>query len=175
MTESPIDVLENLRAEAERIEEDCTYNSQGHFIATRRWEVIEYLLDLPAVLLSAFAAFFAFTNYAVTAGVLSIIILLLTTASLFLKPAERSLRHKGAGEKFAALRQACRIYADVELATTGRSRQSLADRLIALADRKNELNTDSPRLPDFAYLEAKKHITEGRTVHDVDQRKLTRG
>jgi hypothetical protein len=56
--------LAKLEAEASRLEEDCVYNSTGQFVAGRRWQITEYLLDLPVVLLTAFAAVFAFTDHA---------------------------------------------------------------------------------------------------------------
>lgn len=167
-------VAEKLLAEAARLEEDCNYNSTGHFIAAQRWQKAEYWLDLPAVVLAAVSAFFAFTDYAMAAGALSIVILVLTTVSLFLRPADRASRHKNAGEKYLALRNLARFYAEIEVTSSGRSKQALADQLRTLNERKNELNSDSLHLPDYAYKKAKTIIVSGGTSYAIDRQRNTK-
>jgi hypothetical protein len=174
MTE-PEEFNAKLAAEAGRLEEDCNFSSTGQFVAARRWRIAEYLLDLPAVLLAALAAFFAFTEYSVTAGILSTVILLLMTASLFLRPTERALRHKGSAEKYLALRAAVRVFRDVELTHLNRGRDRLTERLISLVERKNELNVESPPIPVSAYKKAKAEICEGRSSYQFDLHALAAG
>ncbi len=163
------DIVEKLRAEAGRLDEDCSYNSTGHFITAQRWQKIEYWLDLPAVVLTALSAFFAFTDYAVAAGVLSIVVLFLTTVSLFLHPGDRASRHKSAGERYLSLRNMVRFYAEIEVTGSGRSKQWLSDELRGFVERKNELNSDSPHLPDYAYEKAKLIIAAGGASYAVDE------
>lgn len=168
MTE-PEEFLAKLEAEALRLEEDCIFTSFGHFVAARRWRTAEYLLDLPAILIAALAAFFAFTAYSSAAGILSIVILILSTASLFLRPVDRALRHKNAAEKYLALRAAVRLFKDVELKHLNKGRDRLTERLIALIERKNELNVEAPPIPGSAYKKAKSEIQEGRSKYEIDR------
>jgi hypothetical protein len=159
--------------EAQRLEEDCEYNSTGHFVSSHCWRLIDYWLNFPAALLSAVAAYLAFTNQPIIAGLLAVILTLLTTAAIFLKPGQRSLEHTRAGEKYLALRNRLRIFREIELPHADRSKRELLDSLKALSDKKNEINADSVPLPDWAYKRAKARIMDGGTTHRVDLPRTT--
>lgn len=162
-------VLERMVHEARRNEEDCIYNSIAHFQASKRWRLIAVLLNLPACLLTALAAFFAFTEESQSAGWLSVAALLQITAYLFLQPDEKSQRFFSAGQKFSALRGDFRRFAELECSRHHDKADEHMMRLQNLVKRKDELNSDGPDLPDWAYKRARKRVIEGGPTHDVDQ------
>ncbi len=91
------DFINRVVQEANRIEEDCAYNSTGHFIAAKRWKITDYLLNCPAALLTGLAAFFAFTdttilifNSKTIAGILTVIATLLNIAIILLNAGQKS-------------------------------------------------------------------------------------
>jgi|ERR1039458_1767581 hypothetical protein len=155
--------------EALRIEEDCSYNATGHFVAAKRWRIANYSLAFPATLLAALVSYLAFTAQGVLAGAIGVIITILTTATLFLRPDHLGSEHQRVAEKYLGLRNKVRLFREIELLHSGRSKHELLQTLGQLSDKKNELNADSFPLPDWAYRRAKQRLGEGSHAYDADR------
>src|SRR6185437_15107211 len=104
-----------IQAELERIEEDCIHSGKAHFNAGDRWTGYHYCLGLPAVVLSAMAGTAFFKDYATAAGVMSVVVAILTALMTFLKPSERASAHKGCGDQYLALRNDARVFREIKL------------------------------------------------------------
>jgi hypothetical protein len=164
-----LEFIQRSTQEALRVEEDCSYNATGHFVAATRWRIVHYLFALPAALLAALVSYLAFTSQGVLAGAIGVVITILTTATLFLRPDHLSSEHKRIGEKYLGLRNKVRLFREIELLHSGRSRHELLQTLGQLSEKKNELNADSLPLPDWAYRRAKQRIQEGSHSYEVDR------
>ena len=52
MTSLNTDIINNVKAELSRIEEDCIFSAKRHFNASSRWEKYHYWIGLPSALLA---------------------------------------------------------------------------------------------------------------------------
>lgn len=163
------DVLrKRLRAEAERIEEDCVYNNFGHYEAAKRWKVIDHAIAFPILILSGIAAFTVFPLPAVATG-LSIVTTLLALAALYFRPADAAANHYRFGGKFKELRVKARTYRDITLLASGIPDEQLVKALEDLLEEKRVLGELGIPLPDFAYKRAQAKIQAGEAMYDRDQ------
>lgn len=160
--------LSALCREAERLEEDATYSSKGHFNAEDTWVRRNYWLGVPATVLGAVAGATLTKIQPELASIFMLVASLLTGLMTFLKPNERAAMHRAAAGQFLALRNDARFFREVELIQTD-SAAELPDRLKALAVIRNELNQTSPSIPRRAFVAARKGIEEGESTHKIDK------
>lgn len=161
------ELIRRLQAEAERIEEDCTYNNFGHYEAAKRWEIIEHTVGLPILILAAATAFTTFPLPAVATG-LTVCTFFLALTSLYLRPADRAAAHYRFGGKFKDLRAKARRYRDIELLRSDVSEEDLVKELNDLLEEKRVLSELGIPLPDFAYRRAKEKIRKRLAEYDRD-------
>lgn len=161
--------LAALQREAERLEEDATYSSKGHFNAEDTWVRRNYWLGVPATVLGAIAGATLIKSQPELATAFTLSASLLTGLMTFLKPNERAALHRSAAGQFLALRNEARFFREIELLEAGRL-DDLPDRLKSLSDRRNELNLKSPSIPRRAFVSARKGIEEGEAEHKADKR-----
>lgn len=157
-----------LRREAERLEEDATYSSKGHFNAEDTWVRRNYWLGVPATLLGAVAGATLIKSQPEWATVFTLLASLLTGLMTFLKPNERAAMHRAAAGQFLALRNDARFFREIELLESNRL-EELPERLQVLSAMRNELNLRSPSIPRRAFVAARKGIEEGEASHKVDK------
>lgn len=163
------ELLQKMVQEIQRIEEDCTYSCKGHFNAAEDWKRWNLILGLPAAVVTAIAGATAFSDQAFWAGILASIGTALTATLTFLKPSDHASTHKSYGDQFLSLRNAARIFREIELvSTTEQDIQALKKRLLELSVKKDELNQTAPVIPRKAYELARKDIEEQRHQHAVD-------
>lgn len=82
-------ISDKVVAELLRMEEDCTHSGKAHFNAATRWTRWNYIFGIPSVGLSALAGGAFFQDYAVSAGLMSSGVTVLTALMTFLKPDEK--------------------------------------------------------------------------------------
>lgn len=157
-----------LRCEAERIEEDATYSSKGHFNAENTWVRRNYWLGVPATILGVVAGATLIKSQPELASIFTLVASLLTGLMTFLKPNERAAMHRAAAGQFLALRNDARFFREIELLQADRA-DELPDRLKSLGTTRNELNQKSPSIPRSAFVAARKGIEEGEAIHKVDK------
>ncbi len=157
-----------LRREAERLEEDATYSSKGHFNAEDTWVRRNYWLGVPATVLGAVAGATLIKSQPEWATAFTLLASLLTGLMTFLKPNERAAMHRAAAGQFLALRNDARLFREIELFQLDRLSE-LHERLQALSAMRNELNLKSPSIPRRAFVSARKGIEEGESIHKVDK------
>lgn len=162
------DKISALRREAERLEEDATYSSKGHFNAEDTWVRRNYWLGVPATVLGAVAGATLIKSQPEWATAFTLLASLLTGLMTFLKPNERAAMHRAAAGQFLALRNDARLFREIELLQSDRL-DEIPERLKALSATRNELNLNSPSIPRRAFVAARKGIEEGEASHKVDK------
>jgi hypothetical protein len=178
------EMIQALRLEAERIEEDAEYTHKSHYNAAETWRSRQYWLGIPAAILAALASaliffdgsplaqeweqYYSWFNATAFAAGAALTATLLSTLLTFLNPAERSERHKAAGGYYLSLRNRARVYRTVDLAETANP-ERLRERLEALSETRNHLNETSPKPPGAAFRKAQKGIEDGESTHRVDK------
>lgn|SRR5574338_334570 len=161
-------VIAALRREAERVEEDATYSSKSHFNAEDTWLRRHYWFGVPATALSAVAGATLIKSQPELASIFTLAASLLMGLLTFLKPNERAALHRTAAGQFLALRNDARVFREIELLQENQS-DDLAQGLMALSARRNELNLKSPSIPRRAFDTARKGIEEGEATHKADK------
>lgn len=164
------DLQRALVDELHRAEEDALYSSKAHFNAAERWKSLNYVLGVPAAVISGLAgasALSQFDHHNVVAGVLSLGVAALTAVVTFLNPSEQAAIHKGFGSRYNTLKNQCRVAGSVD---SGRiSNDELRQRLEELSAERDQLGMDAPGIPRWAFVKARKGIEQGEAQYEVDQ------
>lgn len=164
-----IDPIARIKAELERIEEDCVHSGKAHFNAGVRWAKYHYYLGLPSVVLSALAGAAFFKDHGDIAGLMSATVAILTSLMTFLKPSERAAAHKGSGDQYLTLRNDARVFREIRLACACDDQTALAG-LDEFTKRRNELNQASTQFSRKDFETARAGIDQGEAAHRVDMK-----
>lgn len=164
------DLVNKLADEAGRVEEDTEHSFKGHYNAAERWARYHLWIGLPAALSAATAGAAAFRDQPEWAGGLALVSTALTTVLTFLKPSERAEIHKAVAGQYQSLRNQARIFREISL-LDGMTASDAKERLLALANARDELNLRAPGLPRGDYELAKKDIDAGRSTYRADEKK----
>lgn len=154
--------------ESQRIEESALYSAKGHFAAAHAWANFHLIIGIPIVILAAVAGCTFINNYSLIAGILSLIVAVLSAVMTFLNPNERSSSHLNAGNSYDALQNETRIFRTIDCWRED-SEQILTERLKNFSDQKGKLNQGSPQIPWWAYQIAKRSIKAGEGNFEVDK------
>ncbi|MCG2711439.1 MAG: SLATT domain-containing protein [Candidatus Omnitrophica bacterium] len=154
--------------ESKRIEESSLYSAKGHFAAAHTWANFHLIIGVPIVVLAAIAGSSFISNNNVIAGVLSLIIAVLSAVMTFLNPNERSSSHLNAGNSYDTLQNEVRIFRTIDCWRED-SEQILTERLKHYSDQKGKLSQSSPQIPWWAYQIAKRGIKAGEGSYEVDK------
>ena len=161
--------------EAKRIEENCLYTSKGHFAAAQFWSKFHLWLGIPTVILASIAGASALSQFGssiVIAGVISIVVVVLSATTTFLNPRERANIHLSAGNNYDSLLSKARIFWTIDCWQNDTD-EILTQKLRSLSEERDRLNRECPQVPRFAYLTAKKGIKKGEANHEVDKTKTS--
>lgn len=157
--------------EAQRIEEDSRHSSGGHFAAAHYWSHANYWLGIPNVLAAglAGASFLSKVDSSGWAsGILSLIVLCLSSLMTFLNPHDKASAYLSAGNQYDALMNRARIFHSIDCWKADANDEELAAQLKDMSDKKSKLNESCPQIPRWAYEKAKKRIEAGERTHQVD-------
>ncbi|MET4607627.1 hypothetical protein ABIB90_007131 [Bradyrhizobium sp. JR4.1] len=161
--------------EAKRLEETALYSFKGHHCAAARWATGHLWLGLPTAILSTIVGAATFSQYAkqypevaFVAGCISITVAVLAGVTTFLNPNKKEAVHLAAGHGFSRINQEARLFWSVEC-WLEESETVLSAKLREMIDHKDDLNSKSPQIPDWAYQKAKKGIESGEAEFKVDQ------
>jgi len=157
--------------EAKRIEEALLYSSKGHFATSHFWASFHLWIGIPVVILSAAAgasAFSTFDHSHVVAGVIAIIVAVLSAIMTFLNPNEKRASHLTAGNHYDSLMNKVRIFWSIDC-WYDQSEQVLTEKLKYFSEQKDRLNESCPQIPRFAYRQARKGIEGGEADYVVDK------
>lgn len=166
-------LIESLKCECSRIEEDSTYSYKSHYNASARWSRINLIIGLSSAICGAIAAAIVSIDElpkwipALLVSLASIT----TTVLTFLKPSEKSDIHKNAASQYHQLRNQARSLREIDL-------PNIADVSVArkevksLESIRDQLNRSMPIPPTWAYNAAISEISRGAATYKVDQEGL---
>jgi hypothetical protein len=164
------DPLEQIKAEASRIEEDSLYSAKGHWEAAKPWEHRHLWLGIPTTVCAAAAGVSAFSNHPALSGFFAVVVAVGTALVTFVNPSERHRRHCDAGNAYKALNNQARIFRTIDCELEA-DRPALATKLKELAQRRDDLNQGSPIIPRAAFEAARRGIEAGEAQHEVDKKR----
>jgi len=162
------DPLDQIKAEASRIEEDALYSAKGHWEAAKPWEHRHLWLGIPTTICAAAAGVSAFSNHPGYSGAFSVIVAVGSALITFVNPSERHRRHSEAGNSYKALNNQARIFRTIDC-TLEADLPALAAKLKELAQRRDDLNQGSPIIPREAFEAARRGIEAGEAKHEIDK------
>lgn len=165
-----VDPSHAIRAELERIEEDCIHSGKAHFNASERWARYNYWLGIPSVILSGVAGTAFLKDHGEVAAAISVVVTLLTSLITFLKPSERAAAHKSSGDQYLTLRNDARVFREIKLKYVC-DQQAAVSGMDEFATRRNELNQASAQVSRRDFEKARAGIVQGEAKHHVDRQK----
>src|SRR5260370_33820354 len=122
-------LMNELRKEAERIEEDALFSGKGHYNAVSRWLVAHRCLGTAAAAGSTLAGIAVLRQWnpflAVTAAAIAALSSVVITA---MKPNEEADHHQRAGDRYFAIKNRARIFRNIKLIDpTGSSDEAIQE------------------------------------------------
>jgi len=157
-----MDLLEEYKSEAGRIEEDSIHSSKAHYNASDRWGYVHLWIGIPNAILAAFAGIEAFTGSELLAGSLAIAVAAITAINTFLNPADKASSHKRCAGEYLALKNRARIFRQIDCERL-QSEEKIDANLKELVDKRDNLNSTSPQIPNWAFKKAKIGIDAGES------------
>jgi hypothetical protein len=162
-------MLDEIRREAERLDEDVLYAEKQHFAMASVWRRIHLWLGIPSAILAGLAGISALNSYPIIAAALAILSGVITALLTFLDPANSSNAHHQAGISYSGLRGRFRRLHNIE-SGIGHDAASLSRRLEELATEKLTIMKNSPHIGGLAYRLGKASIDRKEHENIVDQR-----
>ncbi len=162
------ELIQKLADEARRIEEDSIFSSKGHYNSGESWKRVHYYIGVPTVILAAIASASAFNDEGLLAGVIGILVAVLTALSTFLDPSGKKNEHYAAGAAFGSLKNQARMFYEIDVLKNVEISE-LDEKLLLLAKRRDDLNSGSPLVSRQSYLKAKSDIEGGTNTYAVDK------
>ncbi len=162
--------MDNISKEISRIEEDAEISAKRHFNQAKTYEIKHCWLGLPLAILAAIASVSALSEMpygAIIAGIISLIVAVLTAVNAFLAPGEKALNHNQSGAGYLALRNRSRIFRTVEISQQSSEQQTKT--LLELNSMRDELNKNSPQTSREAFDAANSGIEAGESLYAVDK------
>jgi hypothetical protein len=169
--QSPSKTKSEVIKEAQRLAESLLHSSKNHFEAARIFRGLHLWVGIPMVVLSATAGAAALSKFdpdRIIAGVLSIIVAVLSGVATFLNPNERVSAHLNAGNSYDSLLNRVRVFWTIECWQID-SDTVLTDRLRQFVEQKDDLNRKCPQIPRLARRRAKRAIESGDAEFLIDK------
>ena len=157
--------------EAKRMEENCQYSAKGHFVAAQFWNNFSLWIGIPTVILAAISGALAFASIMIFVGIISTVVVVLSSVTTFLNPKERANAHLVAGNNYESLLTRTRIFWTIDCRSEG-SEQILTDKLKDIIEQRDKMNRECPQIPTWAYKKGKKGIERGEYQYRVDKAKI---
>jgi hypothetical protein len=164
-------IVNEVQKEAKRVAEDANCSAKRHFDTSQFWEKTHYCIGIPSVALAAMAGASALSKWdygAVVAGIISIVVAILTAVNTFINPSQRAEIHHKMGNAYLTLKNNARIFHNIQ-AHTLQSDTDLQVTLKEWTDKRNELNASAPQTPKRFYKSARKGIDDGESRYEVDE------
>lgn len=159
---------EEIIREAKRLCENCLHTSKSHFMEARFWQNSHLWIGIPTVILAGIAGTLAFADLKLLSGILSMVVVVLTSITTFLNPKEQANAHLTAGNNYDSLMTKLRIFWSIDCWRED-SEAILMERLRAYSEERDRLNRECPQPGTWAHKKAKKGIEEGEAEYLVDK------
>jgi hypothetical protein len=163
------DLKINLCNELSRIEEDSLYSMKGHYNASDRWRWWYNTLGIVNVVCSVAAGITAFSEIEMAIKIAAIIAATVTGLTTFLECSKKAESHRISANYFLKIKNKARYLREVKSKMVSDEEY---DRLVnELLEQKDELNSISLVIPNFAYKKARTEIEKGFADYRVDSKK----
>jgi hypothetical protein len=165
MPEVPLEAIELLRVEANRIAEQCLLAAERHYASETPWYGVNYVLGLPSAFLAAVAGATAVQKLGapewlpIASGLLAAV---LTSLLTFLDPYKRASVHHSTARNYETLYHGASFFGRFEIAQADSDLEGQRTRLLKLNADFNDLLKSSPAIPNHAYRTAAKALKDGR-------------
>ncbi len=157
-------ILDEYRKEASRIEEDSIHSAKGHYNTADRWQHVHLWIGIPNAILAAVAGVSAFEGSTIVAGSLAIVVAAVAALSTFLNPGDRSSTHRRCAGEYLSLRNNSRIFVNIR-SHSNDSDQKINAQFEELVVKRDDLNSTSPQIPEWAFKKAKSGIDAGQSTY----------
>lgn len=161
---------EEIIREAKRLFENCLHTSKSHFVEARFWRNSHLWIGIPTVILAGIAGTLAFSDVKLLSGILSMVVVVLTSITTFLNPKEQANAHLTAGNNYDSLMTKLRTFWSIDCWREDAD-AILMERLKAYSEERDRLNRECPQPATWAHKKAKKGIEEGEAEYIVDKEK----
>lgn len=158
------ELLEEYRKEVARIEEDSIHSAKGHYNAADRWRHVHLWIGIPNAILAGIAGVSAFEGSMLLAGTLAISVAAIEAVNTFLNPGDRSSTHRRCAGEYLALRNSLRIFSNITIISSD-SDDEIKAKFEELALKRDNLNSTSPQIPQWAFKKAKEGIDAGQATY----------
>jgi len=154
-------VLKQIIDNAQKVANDCEYSASSNFALGKYWDTWNLRLGLSAAILSALAALVGKTDLSGVpiAGVVAFLAAISASVLTFLKPSEKASIYREFGNKYRSLRNRSRVFISIDCLVMPEY-EELRARLDSLLKEKEDLNLDNPVIPEWAFKEAQRLITQ---------------
>ena len=139
------------------------YLARGHGGAAR-WRHVHLWIGIPNSIIAAIAGVSAFNDQAFAAGILAVIVAAITAVNTFLNPSDIATTHKACGGEYLSLRNRCRIFCNITM-KLNLAESEIQARFEELVTKRDDLNSSSPQIPEWAFKKAKAGIDAGQSTH----------
>lgn len=154
--------------ELNRIEEDALFSMKGHYNASARWRWWHSFLGIINVVCSVIAGITAFSEIDNLIKIATIIVAIITGLTTFLECSKKAESHKTSGNSFLKIKNKARYLREIKSGFLDEKDFEVAANEIL--EQKDELNSVSLAIPEFAYQKAKKEIEKGFADYKVDRK-----
>lgn len=163
---------EEITKEAFRIEESACISAKSHYNDSATWGFCNFALGLPTTILSGLVAIESFARFDSSnniAGIVAIIISVLSGLMTFLNPNKRAAVHQKAGSDYSTLENRVRLFRTIDC--WGKDSDAvLTAKVKEFSEKKNKLNADNPQPSPLGYILAKRGIKKGEASFKVDEK-----
>ena len=168
------DAKELLRKEAKGIQQACLIAAEEHYAAETPWFNARHWLGIPLALLSAVASAAAFSkiNHSeILAGVISLMVAVLTALSSFLAPDKQANEHHKFAKDYERLYNEAGYFFRVESVISQADQTKLEEKLNALKTKFDDLNHSRPGITGKAYKVAAENIKNntGEVIRVIEE------
>ena len=164
-------LIEKIKDECSRIEEDALYSSKSHYNASSPWEKCNLFIGIPIAILSAIAGLSALKDMTNITIFISFVLTCLTAINTALNPSKRAGHHKSAAGEYNNLKNDVRLFREIELIEVTLSENDLKEKIKVFSDRRNQLNISSPTIPRWAYEKTQSDDNNGFSQYAIDKEK----
>ncbi|OII28766.1 hypothetical protein BIV03_00435 [Curtobacterium sp. MCBA15_016] len=164
-------MLDEIRAEASRVEENATFGQQGNLEASKGWSVLGWVLGSVIAAGSAVGGVMTFASgdLQYVGAVLALVAAATTGVHGTLRPARRSERARVAAVQFGSVRDRARRLRTVDV-VSGDDVGALRQRLDVVGEELTAASRAADPTPRWAYLRAKRNIeVEHGQTHRIDR------
>lgn len=164
-------LVEKVKDECLRIEEDALYSSKSHYNASVPWEKCNLIIGVPIAILAALTGLSALKEMTTVTIIISLTLTVLTALNTALNPSRRAGQYKSAAGEYNNLKNNVRIFREIELHETNLPDKEIKERVKIFSDRRNQLNISSPTIPRWAYKKTQADFENDFVKYEIDKEK----